>query len=699
MNHREPGFDHRLHLDYETYSESDIRKEGAYKYARDPSTEVLMLGWAVDDGPVSLWIPGERNSTGDMPHDLAFHLQNPGTSVHAFNAAFERNITAHVLGIEVPIERWRCTMVEAYYLGFSGSLNSVLSAIGLPQKDARGDRLINVFSKPAPKNHKADRYTVAEKPREWEEFCQYCFKDVEVERNLWKWMRQFPTMRKWDWEQWFLDQRINDRGVPMDTDMGYSAQRVWDDEKQRLTDELLDLLPIEKATRGPFLEWLQGALGRKLEGLRKDYLTSLLDEIEDEKIRHVIGLWLQKEGKAVSKYAAAERGSCADGRARGMFQYKGASRTDRVGGRLIQLQNLRRPFLDTQEEIECVVKAIKAESPALLNMLYPHTVSDILGGSIRHMIRAEEGRTFAIGDLTSIESVVLGWIAQCPSVDATFRAGHDTYKVFASKYYGIPYDDVSKAQRTFCKPPVLGCGFMLGWKGLIDYAEGMGVEMSEDDSKKAVSTFRSMYPEIVTFWHWVYDAVKHVVRTRLSVEGYRLKIERDDHFLRIWLPSGRALSYFKPEIHRKRAPWSECEMTAKAEGVTYAAFIEAGWTDDSLIEHGYMEQVQFVDNFSYMGVHQKTNQWVRIFAHAGGVTENIVQSVAGDILWNGITNAEGSGLPVVLHVHDEIGVEVVEQSAEDSLGTLLSCLTTKPKWAESMWLGAAGYTGKRYTKD
>lgn len=656
----------RLHLDYETASDLDLKKVGAYKYARHHSTKILMLGWAFDDEPVSLWEPHLET----IPARLEQGIRNPLVNKHAFNAAFERLITRECLGIEVPPEQWRCTMVESFYLGFAGGLDKCLKAVGLPPKDARGNRLINVFCTPAAKNHKAAWYTWENKPAEWQEFCQYCIQDVHVERQLWHWMQKFPVMNDWDYRQWFNDQRINDRGVPMDVDMAECAIDIWDLEKEDITATMVDMMGIPKVTREPFVKWMEDNTGVILENTRKDYLATLLHKGDlPPEAEPFVKLWAQKEGKATSKYNAVINGTCDDGRARGMFQYKGASRTDRVGGRLIQLQNLKRPLYgDTPEKIDNVVNAIKCRDPKFLSMLHPHSVSEILGGSIRHALCASEGHAFAICDLTSIESVILGWVAQCPSIDATFREGKDSYRMFASKYYNINYEEVTKAQRGFSKPPVLGCGFMLGWKGLIAYAEGYGVDMTKDQAKNAVDTFRNMYPEIPKFWQWISEAVKYVTTTHIPCEGYRLSIERDNDMLRIWLPSGRALSYFQPEIRRQEAPWST------------------------------PEKPKYIDNFTYMGMNDK-NQWVRISAHAGGLTENVVQSLAGDVLWNGIMNASYANLPVVLHVHDEIAVEVPEGQADAALVTLRECMVARPIWCQDMWLGADGFVTKRYTKD
>jgi len=650
----------RLHLDYETKSELNLKAVGAYKYAAHPSTEILMLGWGFDDDEPQLWQPHE----GPMPRELEEGIRSD-INKHAFNAAFERLISRHCLGIEVPYHQWRCTMVEAFYLGFAGTMDKMLEAIGLEKKHKRGGQLINMFCTPAPKNHKALWYDRYNRPVEWEEFGGYCRQDVKVERQLWYFLQKFPKMHDWDQRQWCIDQKINDRGVPMDLSMANAALGLWDEEKRQLTEEMAELTRLPKVTRGPFLEYLDSTFDVKLDNLTKDYLAMLIKKGElPQEAGHLVSLWAQKEAKAVSKYAAVANATGDDGRARGMFQYKGASRTDRAGGRVIQLQNLKRPFVKPQG-IQPLVDAIKTKDPQFLNMLYGKAVSDILGGAIRHVIEAPKGRSFAVSDLSSIESVVLGWVAMCPLIDETFRSGRDSYKVFAAKYYGIPYDDITKQQRTFSKPPVLGAGYMLGWKGLILYAEGMGVIMSEEEARRAITTFRGMYPEIVAFWDWIYKAIKYTTKTSKSCSGYRMDIERDKDFLRIWLPSGRALSYYSPECRMMPAPWDRTKQ---------------------------------IENFTYMGMNDSA-QWIRISAHAGGVTENIVQSLAGDILWSGISNADDAGLEVVLHVHDEIGAECDDDKADDTLATLTRCMVEKRPWNQDMWLGADGFITKRYTKD
>lgn len=996
------GFQHRLHMDFETYSECDIKSAGAHAYAQHPSTEVLMLAYAIDDGPKYLWCPAEGEP---MPDALKQWLAYEGAAKVAFNAAFERLIFKHVLGIDIPAEQWRCTMVASYYLGFTGGLDMIGKQMGLmEQKDQRGQRLIQIFSKPTPKNYNERRYTHENRPAEWQEFKEYCLQDVETERSMLSFLTKFPLMDDFDWKRYALDQRINDRGVYVDLAMAKGAVQLWDVEKEQLEEALRKVTGLAKVTRGPFASWLSSELGFEVTSLAKANVDALRAEAS-ERVVKAIDLWQEKEGKAVAKYTAVINGACEDGRARGLFQFKGASRTDRTAGRRIQLQNLKRSFASDDNEIRPLVQAIRDHSPARLKLLSGMSVSEALGGTVRHVLQPKPGYSFVQCDLSSIESVVLGWLTMCDSILDTFRAGRDTYKEFAWRYYGITYDEVTKAQRTFAKPPVLGCfaadtrvltkerwkrivevtpedllwdgeewvhsdgwaymgvkevvgqhgvratpdhkilteegwvewqhlagdgiematslvsgklsaskvkgtgadvpaasskkypqatsplaaqshaspapigdlpvkgqpqrswaslngittdspidsmqqerdvktlkiprtkttgqgafgctspqqksglrtlsalkggvtaakrsigltmnwgtrrgtfasptgeatqitleglresctlaknslrrsfgrsiawgtktvaqflgnsrrgshrprlsdnhatvydiincgprnrftiwtdrgpviahncGYMLGWKGLIAYAEGYGVTMDEGDSRRAVDTFRTMYPEIPKFWTWINDAVKYVTQTGQPLEGYRLRIERDAEMLRIWLPSGRALSYFRPDVTTAPAPWAELVGTYTAVNGDELRAAYPHMTDDELVRAGLAEWSVYVHNFSYMGADTNTNVWTRQRAHAGLLTENIVQSIAMDILFDGIERAEAAGLAVVSQVHDELVSEVPEGTEAQSLATLKQCMTTLPWWGQDLWLGGDGYIAKFYKKD
>lgn len=656
---------HRLHLDYETFATVDIKKSTTHSYCAHPDTEILMLGWAYNDDEPQLWEP----RLGPMPDALRQGLERDDIEKHAFNAPFERNITRYKAGIEVPIRQWRDTMIEAAALSFPLKLDDALEATGLEKKDPRGKQLITLFSSPAAKNHHADRYTWENRPNEWKEFGEYCLQDVRVERQLLHWCRQFRNMSELEWEYWFLDQHINDTGVPVDLELARAALDIWQEERLLYTEELRRMTGLEKVTRGPFLAWLESQ-GVFLPNTQKDTLAAYIKDCDNRWVRRALQLWSWKEARSLDKFKALLNGTDADQRIRFVLQFAGASRTRRWAGRQLQMQNLKSTQVpgDSTEEIianvEKLSQQILARDAWGIKLTWaPKSIAEMLGSAIRHAIKASPGHKLCVYDLGSIESVVLGWLTGCKRINNVFANGMDTYKDFATELFQVPYDQVTKKQRKFSKPPVLGCGYHLGWKGLIAYSEGYGVDMSEPEAKHAVDTFRSMYWEVPVFWDWIWQAVKYTTQTFQPVEGYRLKVTRDEKFLYIELPSGRRLSYFLPEVLPHKTPWGEVLPT-----------------------------------FSYMGLNDK-NKWSRLFVHDGLLTENIIQAIARDILAEGLVRANQQGLRVVAHVHDEIIAEFPEGYDDWAMQVLHEAMTTRPAWGQDLLLTAAGYTAYRYMKD
>lgn len=647
----------RLHLDFETFATLDIKKVTTSKYTSHPDTEILMLGWAVDNGPVNMWEP----RLGEAPSPLIHLLHDPDATLHAYNAPFERGLIEHKMGIPTTTHRWRDTMVEAFALSFPAGLDRVLEATGLQKKDPHGSRLINIFSKPAPRSHKADRYDWQNKPDEWQEFVAYCVQDVEVERQLYHWLQQYGGMSEEEWEIYFLDQEINRRGLPVDLSMAEGALHIWQREKAEIAEELSEITGLYPTTRGPFLAWLT-ANDCPLENTQKDTIRKAIKEDQFIEVHRALELWGYKEVRALDKYKtilAAEQ----NGRLYNIFQYGGASRTRRWAGRVFQPHNLKRTLVDV-DQIDTLAEAAKRSDLSALKMFWPeHPISELLGSAIRHAVCAEEGKLFVAADLGSIESRVIGWVTNCSKMNRVFAEGKDSYVDFAAGYFGIPYAQVTKEQRGFSKPPVLGAGFGLGWRGMIAYAEGYGVSLNEDEAKRVVNTFRSSYWEIPEFWEWIDNAVKQVTMSGVTVEGFKLKILKDREFLCIQLPSGRCLWYYQPQILPHETPWGQIKPT-----------------------------------FSYMGLNDK-NQWIRLYVHPGLLTENVVQAIARDFLAYGMKLTAEKGLEIVLHVHDEIVVETGYWSTGAYLKVVIDCMTTKPPWASDIILGAEGYIAKRYRKD
>lgn len=301
-------------------------------------------------------------------------------------------------------------------------------------------------------------------------------------------------------------------------------------------------------------------------------------------------------------------------------------------------------------------------------------VMDVVASTIRGGITAPPGKLLVVCDLSSIESRVLGWMSGCQRINNIFATGKDTYKDFASHWFDVPYEEVTKAQRTLSKPPDLGCGYQLSAGTLVDYARSMGVEMGGKEAKQAVRLWRRLNPEVPKMWEWLVESCKECIRSGLGHAGYGVTISRDDSFLFIRLPSGRNLHYYLPSLEWRKVtvydPETEEERTFETESITY------------------------------MGMHQQSHQWSRLSTHGGKLTENIVQAVARDILAHGIKLAEPDPiLEIVGHVHDEIICLGDEPVGETGLKRLTDYMSAVPAWAPGLMLGAAGYTAKRYRKE
>ena len=465
---------------------------------------------------------------------------------------------------------------------------------------------------------------------------------------------------------YIIDQTINDRGVPVDDKLVRAVLDQIPEIKEALQQQADELTGGEVKLSAPLQikKWILKTYGLELKDTRKDTLTQAIEESIPEGAKELIGLRLAFAKTSASKFQAFERASMA-GRVRGMFNYLGAARTGRWSGRLVQLQNLPapRPWLPDPE------KAIHAALNGNLLSEFGNDAMNAVSMCIRGCIKAPEGKKLVVADLTSIESVVMGYAANSATIHNIFLGGKDTYKTFATEVYGVGYDDVTKEQRSFCKPPVLGCQYMLGQKGLQLYAEGFGVAMSDEESNNLVQTYREWLPEVVDFWWNISRALFSATRGSTAVVemqgGQRLVCGKYKDFVQVVLPSGRRLHYHHADIRQRETPW------------------------------GAMK-----DSFTYMGTNRfKGNRWGRISAHPGGMTENIVQAMARDVLMLWIARVEKKYPGVVVgHVHDEIIALVDEDKAAEVLSFMeTSCKDIK--WMPDAQISADGYIATRYRKD
>lgn len=666
-----------LRIDLESYSEVNLLKEGLWVYANHPSTEILMVAYRFNDGPVKIWSIDQQE---DPPQELLDGITNLNIEKRAYNAAFEGNMFEGVWGIPYDWTQWKCTMVEALSLGFPGKLATVLKAIGLSTKDERGERLINRFSKPAPTNHKADRYDWTTHPADWQAFKEYCIQDVVVEGELADWMEPYKPM-SWPnaWESWYLDQKINRRGIHIDIKMAKGALAIWEQEKKRLKEEFLKITGLEKMTREPFLVWLKEQ-GHEVKNTQADTINKLkesLDVKSSSTIIKALDFWSQYQMRAIDKYKAALRtANTEDERARYTLQFLGASHTGRWGGRGLQTHNFKRSIFPKSylEQLVFVIRNGNLEGlhdwmeSFCIGKYSGLSVADVLSTSIRHVIQAIPGTKLISSDFGSVESRVLGWRTDCTRINECFSSGRDTYRDFATEFYNVLYEDVTYEQRNFCKPATLGCGFRLGGAGLVKYAEKMGIQLSLDDAFSSVETFRRLYKEIPWFWEWLDEALIYVIETGNPIEDYRLRIEIDGDFLKIQLPSGRYIHYFKPELRPKTIKY----INQKGEDATF-----------------HKDKT-----FTYMGLNDK-NQWVRLYVHSGLITGNVTQGTARDLLDYVLLHMDEEDIYIIFHVHDE----VIAEEDEDILQKLLRLMKEMPSWADDLLMDAAGWQGQFYLKD
>lgn len=723
-----------FHHDYETGSPVDLKGQGLDVYSSHPETHVLMCAAAFDDDEPDLWEQDKSifGTPRPFPREWRKALESKGVEKWAFNAQFERVITRRVMKIATPYEGWRCGMVLGHMQSFIGSLDEMGERTGLPAdklKMKEGRRLINMFCKPQKITAKNSLiwFTKDSHPEEWELFCAYCLQDVIAERALKKRLIRFPVLPR-EWRMYEIDQKINDRGIPIDMEFVDNAIVMSRQRKMELTSELE--ATVAKAapeiknvnSRDQFMTWLKSnkypwfdlkkdtvkkcltenavAAGGDLEYLDAD--TFEMDETRQGFLPPltVKALMLRQQvaRTAVTKYTQLKKSVGRDARFRFGFQFGGAARTNRWAGRRLNPQNLARP--PSVLTITKAAAALGVPASALLDMateliragdyeglqLLVNEPLNILAGIIRSCIRTADDKVLVAADLASIETVVIAWLSHCSRLLDVFKNGKDAYIDFAQTLYSKAYADVTKDERQKAKPAVLGCGFRLGGgelregkrTGLWGYAEAMGVNLTQAESERAVKLFRTGYPEIPKLWYALESAIEEAMRSNRpvtprirvgnTIHDVPVKIQRMKPYLVIWLPSGRGIYYYLPRI-------SPVTRVGR-DGETYTK-----------------------NSFSYMGKQQNGSRWTRIESHGGKVTENIVQAVARDVLSVGMERAHDNGFRLILHVHDELVAEIDRKSNYYTVDRLIKVMTDEIPWCADMPLRAAGWREPYYRKD
>lgn len=697
-------------LDYETYSDVHLTKVGSSRYTAHPSTEVLMGSYKMNDSAVVQW---DAAGGEDMPRELSQALVDPDVEKWAWNANFEIQVTNKVLRIESPIEQWRCTMVLAMACSLPGKLEKAGPILDLDmgeQKLVTGRRLIKKFSVPSKSRKEATRGQMIrtqwyEDLPSWREYLDYNFRDTVSESAIKRRLMQFKPMPEEEWELWHLDQTINARGLPINLEMVQNASRIYHRALLRQQRELNKLTGLENASSTQqLLPWLlrQGYMFNDCQKghikTARAYFDTKPTHWEDEQwetyrsnkdLKKALDIRLETSRTSIKKYDTLLTATDLDGNLRNTLQFCGAQRTWRWAGRIFQPHNLPRPDKYLEKGIEIHAANLTKLDIDSMELIYKN-VFDVLASCIRPSAQAPEGYLLVDADLNAIENRVLGWLAQCIKILRVFALKRDPYIDFATYLFHSDYDTLWHeykglglgAKRSIAKPGVLGCGYMLGagerrvnrqtgeieGTGLLGYAWDMGVtQFTEQDSALSVETFRREFHEVKTYWYGIEKAARRCILTGKPQEyGHGFGIIRFDRlgpFMRMILPSGRALHYVRPKVEEIRAPWGEMKQT-----ITY----------ESLNDR---------------------KQWVRTPTHPGKLTENADQAIARDLLAHGMLLAHKRGIDVRLHVHDQIVALALKDRADEALRMLIECMEIPPSWAPDMPLGSNGFTSPVFMKD
>lgn len=669
----------RLHIDIESYSELDLTKVGVYRYAEHGSTEVLVLCWAltaddhkvIERGTVFPSIDREefRSALGRF---MEFY-SDESISLAAHNAAFERVMLSSQAGRKFGIQfrpsksRWVCTAAKAATWGLPRKLGEVAKALHLTDKDEAGAAIMRKICKPKKPTKKdpTTRYTREKHGSMFEVLDDYCYNDVTVEMEI---DCELPDMHPQEQSLYTLDQEINDRGLPVDTNMAERIMSMYRVHEAKLEEESKEIAGISTRQIDEAIEWLRENGLVDIEGLdgdEVDYWLSKKDIELSDNTRRFLEIRAELSRSSVSKYAAMLEATNNDSRLRGMFLFYGAG-TGRWSGRIVQLQNLPRGyFSDVQNAILAYQMPDPVTALELLELAYG-SPTKAFATTIRSAFIAPEGYEIAQCDYAAVEARVLGWLANDPYYQEAFREGKDLYKVTASFIFGVEYEDVSKDQRQLGKQAVLGLGYQMGLDKFIATCEKQGVFAPRDLYEKAHAGYRGLYERITAYWKNLNTAAVRAVtfgenvvvsHGNAPVEFY-VKAGRTNatRWLMIKLPSGRELAYFMPRISTT----------------------------------GGRPQVE------YLSVNSVTRRFEYTHSYGGKWCENIVQAVARDLLRDAMPVVEEAGFTIIGHVHDELLTLI--KAGSKTKENLEEAMTLIPAWAKGAIIGAEGEIMKRYKK-
>lgn len=656
----------RMFIDLETRSDADITKTGVYRYADSPCFDILLFAVSIDDAPVQVYDLAQNDI---IPDNILHALADHNVMKHSFNASFERVCISVWLKRNYPElfhgygnpqdsvsdyldpESWRCSMVASAYLGLPLTLAGVGAVLKLEQqKMTEGKALIRYFCVPYDTIHGVPKFrSPADAPDKWQIFKAYNKRDVETEMEIEAKISKFPVPQS-VWEEYILDQKINDRGIQVDMPFVQNAIQIGDTVKKALTEKLSDITGLENPNSVQQMKnWLSES-GLEMQSLgKKEVQEQLLTA--PAHIREVLQLRQQTSKSSVKKYTAMQNAVCHDHRARGMFQFYGANRTGREAGRIIQLQNLPQNHLPDLEEARDLVLSGDIDA---LDMLY-EDIPDTLSQLIRTAFIPKKGYQFIVADFSAIEARVIAWLAGETWRMESFAKGEDIYCASASRIFGVPV--VKHGENGHLRQKGKVAELACGYGGSVGAMKAMGADalgLSDAELKQIVTDWREASPHIVQLWWDVEVAAMKAVRQKTSAETHGIIFSYEAGFLFVQLPGGRRLAYVKPRIGENRFG---------GESITY-------W-----------------------GV-GTSKRWERLETYSGKLVENIIQGIARDLLFYSMKTL--SDCFIVGHIHDEI---IIECTKDTSLSDICEQMSVTPKWADGLLLRADGYECNFYKKD
>ena len=659
---------HELSIDLETYSDTDLSRCGVYKYAESENFDILLFGVSVNNSPVQVY---DLASGDTIPEEILSALTDNAVTKWAFNATFERiclsnwlkkHYPEHFCTYSIPTDpashyldpsSWKCSMIWSACLGLPLSLEGVGAVLKLQnQKLKEGKDLIRYFCtpcRPTKTNGGRTRNLPSHDPDKWHQFCAYNKRDVEVELAIKQKLSKFPVPEN-IWDEYHLDQEINDRGIQIDTRMVENAIKFDTFSKASLMASMKEKTDLENPNSvAQMKNWLS-MKGIQAESLDKNAVKELLKTVPDN-ISDVLQLRQQLAKSSVKKYQAMQNAVCADGRARGMFQFYGANRSGRWAGRIIQLQNLPQNHIPDLAQARTIVRDGDYETASMLYDDIPDTLSQL----VRTAFIPAGDRQFIVSDFSAIEARVLSFLAGETWRIDVFAQGKDIYCASASQMFSVPVEKhgINGHLRQKGKIAELALGYG-GSVGALTSMGALDMGLKEEELQPLVNAWRNSNPNIVQFWWDVDSAIKTTIRQRIPTQVRNIRFQYKSGILFIHLPSGRNLCYIKPRIGENRFG---------GESVTYEG----------------------------IGTNKK---WERIESYGPKFVENIIQAISRDILCHAMRTL--SRCFIVGHVHDEL---IIECSRDTSLDAICEQMGRTPDWLPGINLRADGYTTDWYCKD